>query len=49
LVFHFLILFWISFAPISNLGQTRYLPCVLGWWGPQVWDWFWGSTPSGHI
>jgi hypothetical protein len=22
---------------------------VLGCWGPQVWDVFWGSTPSGHI
>jgi hypothetical protein len=30
-------------------SNSRCPPCVLGWWGPQVWDGLWGSTPSRHL
>jgi hypothetical protein len=34
---------------LKSRSNSRCPPCVLGWWGPQVWVGLWGSTPSGHL
>jgi hypothetical protein len=45
----FLIFFNLLCSHFKSRSNSRCPLCVLGWWGTQVCDGFWGSTPSGHL
>jgi hypothetical protein len=48
-IFIFLI-FLNSLCPhFKSRSKSRCMPCVLGGWGTNVWNGFWGFTPSGHL
>jgi hypothetical protein len=45
----FFYFFYFLCSHFKSRSNSRYPPCVLGGWGPLVWDGLWGSTPLGHL
>jgi hypothetical protein len=49
--FSIFLIFFFEFAlpHFKSRTNSRCPLCVLGGWGPQVWDGLYGPTPLGHL